>query len=217
MFDSISERYDLLNGVLSMGVDKFWRKVMVKRVAAQRPTAVLDIATGTGDSAIALKKSGARHIVGIDISEQMLEVARKKTAAAGIAFIKADGEMLPFESASFDAATIAFGIRNFENRKQGLREMHRVLNSKGVLVVLELSLPQSALLRGMYKFYFYGLLPLVGRMVSRNSYAYRYLPNSVGEFPRQETFVAELKEAGFSEVAARPLTFGLSTIFEAKK
>ncbi len=217
MFDSISGHYDLLNGVLSLGVDKFWRRVMLKRVAKLQPKCVLDVATGTGDSAIALKKSGAERIVGVDISEQMLEVARSKTAAVGLEFIKADGELLPFEDDTFDAATIAFGIRNFEDIPQGLREMRRTLRSGGTLVVLELSLPSNIIVRGLYKLYFYGVLPLVGRMVSRSKYAYTYLPLSVGEFPPRAKFLEELHRAGFAEAKATPLTLGLATIYEARK
>ncbi len=217
MFNSISEHYDLLNGVLSLGVDKFWRKVMLKRATRQQPKCVLDVATGTGDSAIALKKSGAKRIVGVDISEQMLDVARRKTAASGIEFIRADGELLPFESDVFDAVTIAFGIRNFEDIGKGLCEMRRVLRSGGTLLVLELSLPSNIIVRGLYKFYFYGILPTIGKLVSRSSYAYRYLPLSVGEFPPRDKFVEELKKAGFTEAIGKPLTLGLCTIYEARK
>ena len=217
MFDSISGRYDLLNGALSLGVDKFWRRTLLKRAARQQPKCVLDVATGTGSLAIALKRSGAKRIVGVDISEKMLEAARKKPKSAGIEFIKADGEQLPFESGEFDVAAIAFGIRNFENIGKGLEEMKRVLRSGGTLLALELSLPSNPIVRGVYKLYFYGLLPLAGRLVSRSAYAYRYLPLSVGEFPPREKFVEEIKKVGFTEAMATPLTLGIATIYEAKK
>lgn len=217
MFDNISGQYDLLNRLLSMGVDRWWRQSMVKRVRQHKPQSVLDVATGTGDSAIALKKSGATRIVGADIAEQMLRQARKKQAAAGIEFVKADGEHLPFGDGCFDAVTISFGIRNFEQRRQGLQEMRRVLKQNGLLVVLELSMPTNKLIRRLYKLYFLRVVPAVGKLVSRNSYAYRYLPCSVDEFPPRQAFAAEIKDAGFEEVKATPLSGGLSTIYEAKK
>jgi demethylmenaquinone methyltransferase/2-methoxy-6-polyprenyl-1,4-benzoquinol methylase len=218
MFDSISAHYDMLNGVLSLGVDKFWRRVLLKRAARQQPAAALDVATGTGDVAIALKqKSGARRVVGVDISEEMLAVARKKKQDADIEFVTANGELLPFEDGTFDVVSIAFGIRNFEDRVKGLEEMRRVLRSGGTLLVLELSLPTNLVLRGLYKLYFFGLLPLVGRLISRSAYAYRYLPLSVGEFPPRKKFVEEIRQAGFSQAAATPLTLGLATLYEAKK
>ncbi|MDR0566712.1 MAG: bifunctional demethylmenaquinone methyltransferase/2-methoxy-6-polyprenyl-1,4-benzoquinol methylase UbiE [Prevotellaceae bacterium] len=217
MFDSISRQYDLLNRLLSLGVDRWWRKSMAKRVRRHKPQSVLDVATGTGDSAIALKKCGAARIVGVDIAEQMLKHARKKPAAAGIEFVKADGERLPFDNGCFDAVTIAFGIRNFEQRRKGLQEMQRVLKQNGLLVVLELSMPANRIMRRLYKLYFLRVVPALGKLVSRNSYAYRYLPCSVDEFPPQQAFAAEIKNAGFERVKATALSGGLATIYEAKK
>jgi demethylmenaquinone methyltransferase/2-methoxy-6-polyprenyl-1,4-benzoquinol methylase len=217
MFDSISGQYDLLNRLLSLGVDRWWRHSMARRVRRHSPQSVLDVATGTGDSAIALKKSGASRIVGVDISEQMLEQARKKPRSAGVEFVKADGEQLPFGDCSFDAVTISFGIRNFEQRQQGLKEMKRVLKQSGALVVLELSMPANRIIRRLYKLYFLSVIPMVGKLVSRNSYAYRYLPCSVDEFPPRQAFAAEIKDAGFEKVKATPLSGGLATIYEAKK
>jgi demethylmenaquinone methyltransferase/2-methoxy-6-polyprenyl-1,4-benzoquinol methylase len=217
MFDSISGRYDLLNHVLSLGVDRWWRKSMVRRARRCRPQSVLDVATGTGDSAIALKKSGATRIVGADISAQMLKVAEAKSGAAGIEFVKADGEQLPFEDGCFDVVTIAFGIRNFERRLQGLQEMRRVLRQNGTLIVLELSMPANGVARNLYKLYFLRVVPLLGRLISRNSYAYRYLPRSVGEFPPRKAFAAEIREAGFENVKAATLSGGLATIYEARR
>jgi demethylmenaquinone methyltransferase/2-methoxy-6-polyprenyl-1,4-benzoquinol methylase len=189
---------------------------MVQRVKRCHPHSVLDVATGTGDSAIALKKSGATRIVGVDISAQMLEVAKQKKRAAGIELMQADGEHLPFGDATFDVVTIAFGIRNFEKRAQGLQEMRRALKEGGTLVVLELSMPSGAA-QLLYKLYFWGILPLVGRLISRNAYAYRYLPRSVNGFPPQEAFVAELRNLEFREVKVKRLSGGLATIYEAKK
>jgi demethylmenaquinone methyltransferase/2-methoxy-6-polyprenyl-1,4-benzoquinol methylase len=217
MFDSISGRYDLLNRLLSLGVDRWWRRSMVRRVRRQKPQSVLDVATGTGDSAIALKKSGAVRIVGVDISGQMLRQAKKKPKSAGIEFIKADGELLPFDDCCFDAVTISFGIRNFERRQQGLREMRRVLKQNGTLIVLELSMPAGRIIRSLYKLYFLRIVPLVGRLISRNSYAYRYLPHSVDEFPLRSIFMAEVSAAGFEQVRATLLSGGLATIYEAIK
>ncbi|MDR2813230.1 MAG: bifunctional demethylmenaquinone methyltransferase/2-methoxy-6-polyprenyl-1,4-benzoquinol methylase UbiE [Prevotellaceae bacterium] len=217
MFDSISKQYDLLNRLLSLGVDRWWRRSMVKRVRRHRPQSVLDVATGTGDSAIALKKSGATRIVGVDISEQMLKQAGKKPNSAGIELIKADGELLPFGDCCFDAVTISFGIRNFEQRQQGLQEMWRVLKQNGLLIVLELSMPANRIIRSLYKLYFLRVIPAVGKLISRNSYAYRYLPCSVDEFPPRQVFAAEIKAAGFGTVKAISLSGGLATIYEAKK
>ncbi|MDR0711211.1 MAG: bifunctional demethylmenaquinone methyltransferase/2-methoxy-6-polyprenyl-1,4-benzoquinol methylase UbiE [Prevotellaceae bacterium] len=217
MFDSISGQYDLLNCLLSLGVDRWWRRSMVKRVRRHAPQSVLDIATGTGDSAIALKKSGALRIVGVDISEQMLRQARKKPTAAGVEFVKADGELLPFDDGCFDAVTISFGIRNFEQRQQGLQEMQRVLKQNGALVVLELSMPANRMIRRLYKLYFLKVVPSVGKLISRNNYAYRYLPCSVDEFPPRQAFAAEIKNAGFEKVKATSLSGGLATIYEATK
>jgi demethylmenaquinone methyltransferase/2-methoxy-6-polyprenyl-1,4-benzoquinol methylase len=217
MFDSISGQYDLLNHVLSLGVDRWWRRSMVQRVRQRHPQSVLDVATGTGDSAIALKKSGAARIVGVDISAQMLKVAQAKPNAAGIEFVKADGELLPFEDCCFEAVTIAFGLRNCEQRLQGLQEMRRVLKQNGTLVVLELSMPANRILRSIYKLYFLRIVPLLGRLISRSSYAYRYLPYSVDEFPPRKAFVDEVRRAGFAEVKAAALSGGLATIYEARK
>lgn len=217
MFDSISGQYDLLNHVLSLGVDRWWRRIMVQRARRCRPQSVLDVATGTGDSAIALKKSGATRIVGVDISAQMLKVAKAKPNAAGIEFVKADGEQLPFEDCCFDVVTIAFGIRNFEQRRQGLQEMRRVLKQNGTLIVLELSMPANKILRGIYKLYFLRIVPLMGGLISHNSYAYRYLPHSVDEFPPRKAFAGEVREAGFEKVKAAALSGGLATIYEARK
>ncbi|MDR3365556.1 MAG: bifunctional demethylmenaquinone methyltransferase/2-methoxy-6-polyprenyl-1,4-benzoquinol methylase UbiE [Prevotellaceae bacterium] len=217
MFDSISGQYDLLNRLLSLGVDRWWRQSMVKRVGRRKPQSVLDVATGTGDSAIALKKSGATRIVGVDISEQMLKQAQKKPTSAGIEFVKADGERLPFDDGCFDAVTISFGIRNFEHRRQGLQEMRRVLKQNGLLLVLELSMPANRIIRSLYKLYFLRIVPAVGKLVSRNSYAYRYLPCSVDEFPPRQVFAAEIQNAGFERVKAISLSGGLATIYEAKK
>jgi demethylmenaquinone methyltransferase/2-methoxy-6-polyprenyl-1,4-benzoquinol methylase len=147
----------------------------------------------------------------------MLKLAKKKPTSAGIEFVKADGELLPFEDCCFDAVTISFGIRNFEQRQQGLREMQRVLKQNGALVVLELSMPTGRLIRNLYKLYFLRVVPLVGRLISRNNYAYRYLPYSVDEFPPRKVFAAEIKNAGFEQVKATLLSGGLATIYEARK
>jgi demethylmenaquinone methyltransferase/2-methoxy-6-polyprenyl-1,4-benzoquinol methylase len=217
MFDSISARYDLLNHLLSLGVDRWWRRSMARCAGQSHPHRILDVATGTGDSAIALKKSGATRIVGVDISAQMLKQAKAKPSAAGIEFIQANGEQLPFADGCFDVVTIAFGIRNFERRQQGLREMRRTLRPGGTLIVLELSMPANRIARGVYKLYFLKIVPLLGKLISRSSCAYRYLPYSVDEFPPRKAFTSEITEAGFEKVNATALSGGIATIYEARK
>jgi demethylmenaquinone methyltransferase/2-methoxy-6-polyprenyl-1,4-benzoquinol methylase len=220
MFNSISGKYDLLNGMLSLGVDKYWRYRVVRLVKKKKPETILDVATGTGDLAIAMLKTGANTIVGVDISVNMLQVAKKKLSAtpqSSVTLQLADGEKLPFEDASFDVVTIVFGVRNFDNRLAGLKEMHRVLNPGGTLIVLEFSMPRNPFIGLPYKFYFFKVLPWIGKMVSKNSYAYIYLPQSVEEFPKAEVFAQELLDAGFSQVNKQSLTFGLVDMYEAKK
>jgi demethylmenaquinone methyltransferase/2-methoxy-6-polyprenyl-1,4-benzoquinol methylase len=221
MFDDISPKYDLLNRVLSMGIDISWRKKVVKLLKKQNPQSILDVATGTADLAIALTKTGANLITGIDISAGMLEVGRKKVQALSldqkILLQKADAENLPFQDKTFDAVTVAFGVRNFENLEKGLSELHRVLKPHGTLVVLEFSQPTKFPFSQIYQFYFKNVLPLIGKMVSKNASAYTYLPASVSAFPFGKDFETILRQTGFIETQWKELTFGIATIYWGRK
>lgn len=222
MFDGIAARYDLLNHLLSLGIDKSWRKKAIRSLDPVQPKAILDVATGTGDLAIAaLRRFPQAHITGADISAGMLDIGRKKISALGlsarIAMQQADSEQLPFGDASFDAVICAYGVRNFENLEAGLRDMQRVLRPGGRLAVLEFSKPKAFPFAQLYRFYFRFILPLVGRMVSKHSKAYTYLPESVAAFPEGKDFLEILARCGFSGAKARPLTFGITTLYTATK
>lgn len=221
MFDNISERYDFLNHVLSLNIDKAWRKKVVKMASQGQPKRILDVATGTADLAIALEKARPEKIVGIDISNGMLEVGREKVAKKDLSQLitleQADSEDLPFENATFDAVTVAFGVRNFENLEKGLSEINRVLKPGGKLLVLEFSQPQKFPFKQVYRFYFKNILPGLGRLVSKDSSAYTYLPESVDAFPYGEKLTAILKDCGFATASYKPVTFGVATIYEALK
>lgn len=221
MFDNISPNYDLLNHLLSVNIDKLWRKRTIRKLAAHHPKAILDVATGTGDFALAAARMGGVRITGIDISEGMLEVARtkikKKKLEQRITFLKADSENLPFDDHVFDAVIVGFGVRNFENLEQGLAEINRVLKPGGVFYVLEFSKPTKSPFRQLYHWYFTKVLPAIGRLISKDHHAYSYLPESVHEFPDGERFEGILKGLGFSKTAFYPQTFGIATIYEAFK
>jgi demethylmenaquinone methyltransferase/2-methoxy-6-polyprenyl-1,4-benzoquinol methylase len=221
MFDTISGNYDGLNRVISLGIDKKWRKRVVKFVMQTKPQSVLDIATGTGDLAISFSKFGIPKIVGFDLSEGMLSVARKKVAKQKIAerveFIQGDSENMPFEDNSFDAITVAFGVRNFENLEQGLSEILRVLKPEGIFVVLETSVPVKFPFKQGYFFHTRYVLPLVGKLFSRDKVAYNYLSESASVFPHGEDFNNILRKIGFKEVKNKPQTFGVASIYLASK
>lgn len=222
MFDNISPRYDLLNHLLSVNIDKVWRKRTIKRLKDFNPDKILDIATGTGDFAIAATKLGEKvAVVGIDISEGMLSVAREKIKKMQleqqVSVQKADSENLPFEDGLFDASIVGFGVRNFENLKRGLIEIFRVIKPGGVFFVLEFSKPAKTPFKQVYNFYFKRVLPFIGRMVSKDKRAYTYLPESVSEFPDGEQFLAILAEVGFTDNKYYSQTFGIATIYEAHK
>ena len=219
MFDSIAPVYDRLNHLLSFGIDRSWRRRLVRAVSSfcalrGGEVKVLDMACGTGDVSIALKRNGL-DVVGADISENMLALARKK--APEIDFRYGDASELPFADGSFDAVTIAFGIRNFDKRAQCIRELHRVLKDGGMLAIAEFSIPRNRLWRGIYTLYFKNILPAVGRLVSKQAYAYSYLPESSFDFPAPEKFRAELSEGGFREVTARSMTGGVSYLYIGRK
>lgn len=221
MFDNISHRYDFLNHFLSLGIDKLWRKKAVSYLTAQRPKLILDVATGTGDFAIQALSLKPDKIWGIDISEGMLEVGRKKIRQRGldkVIELKAgDSENIPFEENKFDAVTVAFGVRNFENLEKGLAEIRRVLKPSGKLIVLEFSRPRAFPMKQLYSFYFKSILPRVGRFVSSDKSAYTYLPESVEAFPDGEDFLRILRHVGFNETQCKPLTFGISSIYSGTK
>lgn len=221
MFDNISHRYDLLNHLLSVNIDKLWRKRTIKKLKHHNPEHILDIATGTGDFAVTATKLGDVRITGIDISEGMLNVARKKIIKKRldkqINLKKADSENLPFNDSFFDAAIVGFGVRNFENLKKGLSEIQRVLKPGGYFYVLEFSKPDKTPFKQLYKFYFKSVLPLIGRIVSKDKSAYTYLPESVDEFPDGDNFLAILAGVGFENNKCFRQTFGIASIYEAQK
>lgn len=221
MFDNISPRYDFLNHFLSLGIDYLWRIRVRKTVASYRPKRVLDVATGTADLAIELIKIKDLSVVGIDISQGMLDFGhvklKKKGLSHRILLQQADSENLPFEEGSFDAVTVSFGVRNFENLDKGLKEMGRVLKVGSPLVVLEFSKPTNPIFSRLYWFYFNYILPPLGKLLSKDATAYTYLPESVAAFPEGEEFVNRAKSAGFSSVKYKPLTFGICTMYTCIK
>jgi demethylmenaquinone methyltransferase/2-methoxy-6-polyprenyl-1,4-benzoquinol methylase len=221
MFNDIAGKYDFLNHFLSMGIDKGWRKKAIKEVASVAPQRILDVATGTGDLAIAAVDTRPKEIIGVDIADQMLEVGRKKIKEKNLEHIislrNGDSEALPFENSSFDAVTCAYGARNFENLEAGLREMNRVLRVGGKVVILEFSHPKQFPVKQLYQFYFRFILPTLGKIVSKHSRAYTYLPESVMAFPEGKRFCEILNGCGFKEAKARPLTFGITTLYTAYK
>jgi demethylmenaquinone methyltransferase / 2-methoxy-6-polyprenyl-1,4-benzoquinol methylase len=221
MFNNIATRYDFLNHFLSFGADRYWRKKAIGELSSWHPKSIIDIATGTGDFALAALKCKPERIAGVDISEEMIDIAIKKIAAKGleglIGFQLADAEALPFRDNTFDAATVAFGVRNFEDPKKGLREIGRVIKPGGHLVVLEFTIPSKGLFKYLYRFYFRFILPLVGRLVSRDSSAYTYLPDSVTKFPGGEKFTALLKECNYVDAEYTSLTYGIVGLYLARK
>ena len=221
MFDHIAPAYDRLNHLMSLGIDRSWRRTALKWLRPHRPALVLDVATGTGDFAIqACRMLPSASLTGVDLSEGMMQVGRRKVEQAGLAaridFQREDCEALTFSDASFDAVTVAFGIRNFEHLDRGLREMCRVLRPGGHLVILELSTPDRPPMKQLYWIYS-RLIPLMGRLVSHDRSAYTYLPQSIRAFPQGEVMSESIRRAGFSDVRFRRLTFGVCTLYMATK
>ncbi|WP_289041693.1 bifunctional demethylmenaquinone methyltransferase/2-methoxy-6-polyprenyl-1,4-benzoquinol methylase UbiE [uncultured Zobellia sp.] len=221
MFDNISENYDGLNRVISFGIDIKWRKRVVAILTAKKPNSILDIATGTGDLAINLVETGAKKIVGLDISPGMLEVGKKKIVQKSldntIEMVVGDSENLPFETGSFDAITVAFGVRNFETLEKGLAEIHRVLAPGGTFVVLETSVPTKTPFKQGYNLYIKYMLPAIGKLFSKDKSAYTYLSESASVFPHGNAFNNILRKIGFIEVENKPQTFGVASIYVATK
>jgi demethylmenaquinone methyltransferase/2-methoxy-6-polyprenyl-1,4-benzoquinol methylase len=219
MFDHIAPTYDQLNHVLSMNVDKRWRRHALREIVDGSAQRILDVACGTGDSTISIAKAAAAgsEVTGVDISEGMMALIGDKAEKAGvkekIRLQVADGEALPYEDGTFDCVTCAFGIRNFEHKEKGLSEFLRVLKSNGKAVILELSVPQNRLVRWAYDLYFTRLLPRIGGAISGDRAAYRYLPASVHNFPSPKEFCRMMEEAGFRDVRYRTFTFGLCRLF----
>lgn len=221
MFNNIAGKYDFLNHFLSLGIDKGWRKKAIAEVSKVNPKTILDVATGTADLAIAASQLQPEKIIGVDIADQMLEVGRKKIVdnnlAKMITLQNGDSESMPFADSSFDAVTCAYGVRNFEHLEAGLKEMNRVMRAGGKLAILEFSHPKQFPVKQLYKFYFKYILPTLGKMVSKHSRAYTYLPESVMAFPEGKVFCETLQRCGFKEAKARPLTFGITTLYTATK
>ncbi len=221
MFDNISPRYDFLNHFLSLGIDVIWRKKAIKMLKPIAPKSILDIATGTGDFAIEALKLKPDHIIGVDISEGMMAKGRTKLAAKGlqdrITLQYGDSENLQFPDNKFEAVIVSFGVRNFENLNTGLKEIHRVLKPGGALLVLEFSKPTVFPFKQLYGFYFRAILPLLGKLISKDRAAYTYLPESVDAFPYGEAFLEELRKVGFKNNLCKALTFGISSIYLSRK
>lgn len=221
MFDTISGNYDNLNRVISLGIDVKWRKKVLKMIGKSHPKTILDIATGTGDLAILMAQTKADKIIGLDISAGMLEVGVQKIAnknlSKTIEMVLGDSENIPFEDDYFDAITVAFGVRNFENLEKGLSEILRVLKPNGTFVILETSVPDKTPYKQGYEFYSKNILPLIGKLFSKDNVAYGYLSESAAAFPYGEKLNNILRKIGFIDVVALPQTFGVATIYSASK
>jgi demethylmenaquinone methyltransferase / 2-methoxy-6-polyprenyl-1,4-benzoquinol methylase len=221
MFNRIAHRYDYLNHFLSMGIDKIWRKKLRRRLARFQPHSIIDVATGTGDLAIELARLNPIEIVGVDIAEEMLKYGEQKIQRRNLQHMirmqQADSEDLPFADHSFDAATIAYGVRNFETPLKGLKEIYRVLKPGGVLLILEFGMPQKFPVKQAYSFYFNFILPFWGKIFSGSYESYKYLPESVRIFPYGKAFATILEKAGFTKVNAIPLSQGITYLYEARK
>ena len=219
MFDGISSNYDFLNHLLSFGIDRSWRRRTSKLITERHPSTILDVATGTADLAIRMAKDNPSALLtGVDLSEKMLEIGRSKIAkkrlSHRITLEKGDALGLPFPDNSFDAVTVAFGVRNFADREGGLREMTRVCRAGGVVAVLEFSHPSSPWIAIPYRWYSKTMLPWLSRLVSKHPTAYRYLPSSVTTFPESEAFVAMMRVTGIDQIMIHPLSGGIATLYQ---
>jgi len=221
MFDNISHRYDFLNHFLSLGIDILWRKKAIRQLEKDQPKLILDIATGTGDFAIEALALNPDKVIGVDISSGMLDYGKKKMMKKGledkIELQMGDSEKLLFQDNNFDAVIVSFGVRNFENLVKGLTDMHRVLKPGGKTVIVEFSRPTMFPMKQLYSFYFKYILPVIGKLISKDQDAYTYLPESVDAFPDGQKFLDILKQVGFKNTVCKPLTFGISSIYIGQK
>ena len=222
MFDRISPKYDALNHLLSLNIDKVWRRKVAKAVAKSAPKTILDLATGTADLAITMAKHNPQaRIIGLDISEKMLEIGKSKIKKQNlenqIELRFGDAANLPFEDDTFDVATVAFGVRNFEDLGRGLSEIHRVLKPNGEVVILEFSMPEEFPIKQLYRLYFKHILPWMGRIVSKDEKAYSYLPESVEQFPKPTEFQQNLDQYGLKNCLVKQLSFGIAMVYLAEK
>ncbi|MFD0792787.1 bifunctional demethylmenaquinone methyltransferase/2-methoxy-6-polyprenyl-1,4-benzoquinol methylase UbiE [Mucilaginibacter litoreus] len=222
MFNNISKTYDFLNHFMSLGIDIIWRKKAINELKKDQPKLILDVATGTGDFAFeALKMLKPEKIIGVDISQGMLDIAKQKIAKRGLGSkfeVKVgDSEKLPFEAEVFDAVTVAYGVRNFEDLQKGLTDIQRVLKPGGKAVVLEFSKPKAFPVKQLYNFYFNYITPFIGKLFSKDARAYSYLPESVAAFPDGPNFTAIMQKAGFKHTKSRPLAFGICSIYTGIK
>jgi demethylmenaquinone methyltransferase/2-methoxy-6-polyprenyl-1,4-benzoquinol methylase len=220
MFDNIAPKYDVLNRVLSLKIDVLWRNTLVKWMKKDQPQEVLDVATGTGDLAIAIEKGTGSRVIGLDLSQQMLNVGvikiKKLKLDGKISMQKGDAENLPYEDNRFDAVSVAFGVRNFENLTKGLAELRRVVKDNKSVYILEFSKVEGVM-GPLYMFYFKNILPAIGRLVSKDNRAYTYLPDSVNAFPFGEKMRQILLDTGFKKVEYKKLSLGIATIYKATK
>ena len=222
MFNNISGTYDFLNHFMSLGIDILWRKKAIRQLKAQQPKSILDVATGTGDFAFeAIKILKPEKITGVDISAGMLDVAKRKIRERKLEHVFSvrlgDSEMLPFEDNQFDAITVAYGVRNYENLEKGIADMRRVLKPGGKIVILEFSKPQGFPVKQLYNFYFKHITPFFGKVFSKDARAYQYLPESVAAFPDGTAFTQLMERVGFSQTKQITLTFGISSIYTGIK
>jgi demethylmenaquinone methyltransferase/2-methoxy-6-polyprenyl-1,4-benzoquinol methylase len=221
MFNNIANRYDLLNSVLSLGIHKGWRKKCVQLLRSSNPKTILDVATGTGDFAIACMRLDPEKITGIDISDGMLEVGREKihklNLTGTITLQNGNAETIAFADSSFDAIVVGFGVRNFQDLQKGLANMYRILKPGGKLVILEFSYPSNAVIKAAYNFYFSNITPFVGKLLSKDTRAYSYLTESVKAFPNNEKFVALLDQLNYKNTGYKPLSFGIAAIYTGEK
>lgn len=222
MFDSIAPAYDFMNRAMTFGVDKWWRSVAVNMICKSNPATILDIATGTADLAIKLAyKMPAAHVTGVDLSANMIEIGRQKVTQRNLSdrieLMTADCLHLPFDDNTFDCITVAYGVRNFEHLDQGYGEMFRVMKPGGMLVVIELSTPTNQVVKPFYRLYTKHIIPLAGKLVSKDVRAYSYLPESIAAVPQGDNMLALIKQAGFDDARFKTLTFGTCSIYSAKK
>ena len=221
MFDNIAHRYDFLNHLLSLGIDITWRRKAVKFIGTIQPKKILDLASGTGDFAFEALRLNPEKVIGFDLSEGMMNYGRAKAVKLNVAnvveFVKGDSEKMPFADNSFDAVTVGFGVRNFEHLETGLREMLRVTRPGGKVAILEASQPQNTIIRALYGLYFGNVVPMIGRLFSKDARAYSYLPESVKAFPEGFEFVKILENIGFVNIKWQPLTFGACAFYSMEK